>query len=135
MKYKFLKHTADVKFRAYGATLNEMFENSAAAMFKSMYPGRVEEKIKMNFSVRGKDLESLLYGFLEKLIVLLDSKGFFVSRVKVRIDKKNLKLVGEAFGDKASDYDVAMDVKAVTYSEMFVKQIGGKWVCQVVLDV
>ena len=35
MKYKFLEHTADIMFEAYGKTLNELFENSALAIFES----------------------------------------------------------------------------------------------------
>ena len=66
MKYKFLKHTADVKFRAYGKTLNECFENSALAMFDSMYPEKIKSVKSKNIRVKGKDLESLLYNFLEK---------------------------------------------------------------------
>ena len=42
MKYRFLSHTADVKFKAYGKTLNESFENSALAMFNVMYTGKIK---------------------------------------------------------------------------------------------
>ena len=32
MKHKFLPHTADVKFRAYGKSLEEAFSNAALAL-------------------------------------------------------------------------------------------------------
>ena len=53
VKFKFLKHTADVKFRAYGKNLNELFENSSLAMFKAMYDGRVKSKKRKKIKVRG----------------------------------------------------------------------------------
>lgn len=137
MKYKFLEHTADVKFQAFGKTLGEAFENSALAMFTTMYDGKVGGKIKKKIKASGKDLESLLYNFLEELIVLFDAEGFFLSSIKVKIDDKGKmkKIEAEAIGDKAENYEMKIDVKAVTYHEMFVKKQKGKFICQVVLDV
>ncbi len=141
MKYKFLKHTADIKFQAFGKTLEKSFENSALAMSNSMYEQKVKSKLKKKINVSGKNLESLLYNFLEELLFLLDSKGFFVSKIKVKIrenknkEKNQTELSAEVFGDDAKNYKIGLDVKAVTYNEMFVKKINGLWVCQVVIDV
>ena len=135
MKYKFLQHTADVKFRAYGKTLNKLFESSAIAMFKTMFNGNVKSLKKKVIKASGKDLESLLYNFLEELLVLLDSQGFFISKIRVKIDEKKLSLKALVFGDNAENYETGNAVKAVTYNEMFVKKIKNKWVCQVVLDI
>lgn len=135
MKYKFLSHTADIKFRAYGNTLNKAFENSAIAMFKVMYTESIKLKIKKKINSNGKDLESLLYNFLEKLLILLDSENLFLSKVKVNINVKKLELAAEVYGDKSENYQIGLDVKAITYNDMFVKKINGKWVCQVVVDV
>ena|SRR3989344_3643499 len=135
MKYKFLKHTADVKYKSYGKTLNECFENSAVAMFKSMYPKKIKGELKKEIKVGGKNLESLMYSFLEELIILLDSEDFFLSDIKVKIDEKNLTLKAIVSGDYAKNYDISLQVKAVTYNEMSIRKINGNWVCQVVLDV
>lgn len=135
MKYKFLPHTADIKFRAYGATLNNAFENAGLAMFSAMYKGKIGKSEKKIIKASGKDLESLLYNFLEQLIILLDSKNFFVSNIKVKVNQKAMKLVAEVYGDDAGKYSIGLDVKAVTYNDMFVKKVAGKWVCQVVVDV
>ena len=35
-KYKFLEHTADIKFQAFGKSLEEVFSNCAYAMFNSI---------------------------------------------------------------------------------------------------
>ena len=136
MKYKFLTHTADVKFRAFGKNIEEMFANSALAMFSSMYEGKVKENRTSKIKAKGKDFESLLYNFLEELLVLFDSEQFFLSKVKsLKIDKKNFKLEAEVVGDDSSKYTVHIDVKAITYNDMFVKKQKNNWVCQVVLDV
>ena len=135
MKYKFLPHTADVKFKAYGKTLNESFENSALAMFNTMYSEKIKSSKQIKFSIKGKDFENLLYLFLEKLLILLDSKNFLVSKIKVKINMKNISMDVLLYGDNSGNYSLNTGIKSVTYNEMFVKKINGKWVCQVVLDV
>jgi SHS2 domain-containing protein len=135
MDYKFLKHTADVKFRAYGSTLDKCFENSALAMFNLMYKDKVKSEKKLNLTVKGKDIENLLYNFLEILLIMLDSKNFLVSKLNVKINLKKMSLKAVVYGDKSFNYQLDLGIKAVTYNEMFVKKSENKWTCQVVLDV
>ena len=135
-KFKFLEHTADIKFQAFGKSVEEMFENSALAIFNAMYNGKIKEKKIVKIKARGKDFESLLYNFLEELLILFDGEGFFLAKVEnLKIDKKNFKLKAEVIGDDASNYKINIDVKAITYHEMFVKKKASMWVCQVVVDV
>ena len=135
MKYKFLKHTADIKFRVYGSSLNKLFENSALAMKHAVYSGKINTKIKKSFIVKGKDLEALLYNFLEELLILFDSDDFIASKINVKIDKTKLLLNCEVIGDKIKNYDIGLTIKAVTYNSMYVKKSKTGFEAQVVLDV
>ena len=136
MKFKFLEHTADIKFQAFGDTIEEVFENSALAMFNTMHDGKIKSKKSFKIKVKGKDFESLLYNFLEELLFLFDSKCFFLAKVeKIEIDGKKFKLEAKVFGDDAKNYEIHLDIKAITYNEMFVQKVKNKWVAQVVLDV
>jgi len=136
MKFKFLEHTADIKFQASGDSIEEAFSNSALAMFNSMSDEKVKEKKSFKINVKGKDFESLLYNFLEELLFLFDSENFFVGKVKsINIDKENFNLNAEVAGDNAENYEIHIDIKAITYNDMFVKKKGNKWIVQVVLDV
>ena len=138
-KFKFFDHMADIKFQAYGKTINEVFENSALAM--SFYLSG-EEKIASKkgkiINVQGQDYESLLYNFLDELIYLLDAESFVISKVEVQIMGFNLK--AELYGDDAKKYKLD-HIKAATYAEMHIKKIKNKsgkdenWEAQVVLDV
>src|SRR3989338_8528762 len=95
-KFKFLEHTADRKFQAFGKTLEEVFENSALALFNIIYDKKISENKKFKISVKGKDLESLMYNFLEEFLVLIDSKNFLPSKIiNFRFDQKNLKIKAE----------------------------------------
>ena len=132
-KFRFLDHTADVEFEAFGKSMDEVFENSAYALFNAMYKGKVEKKIKKDIKVEGGNKEALLYDFLEELIYLLETQNFFLSEIKVKI--KDMALTAEVWGDKASNYEISLQVKAITYHDMLVEESKGKWITQVVVDV
>ena len=83
-KFKFLEHVSDIYVAAYGKNLEEAFENVALAMFESMTNlSSVEQKIKFEVNVEGEDEESLLYNWLEKLLVKFEVDNFLFSRFKV----------------------------------------------------
>ncbi|MEK6945828.1 MAG: archease [Nanoarchaeota archaeon] len=136
MKYKFIPHTADIKFQAFGKNIEEAFSNSALAMLSEIFDKRVKENKRIKIKVKGQDYESLLYNFLEEFLFLLDSKRFLASKIKkIKIDKKKFKLEAELVGDDAKHYGFTNTVKAITYNDMFVKNNSKKWIVQVVLDV
>ncbi len=140
MKYKFLKHTADAKFQAYGKTLEEAFSNAAVAMFEVITKtGKIEKKLTKKIEVKAKDKEALLYKWLEELLFLLDTKFFMLNSIrnmKITRNKENYILKAEAIGDTFKEkYKLHGAVKAVTYEEMFIKEEKGKAIVQVVLDI
>lgn len=134
-KFIFLEHTADVKFQAFGKDIEEAFSNSALALREVMTEkSKIKGKIKKKIIVKGKDKEKLLYNFLEEFLILFDSEGFVLSKIK-KIKIKDEKLEAEVIGDNAKNYKFSNSVKAITYNQMFVKQEKGKWIVQVVIDV
>jgi SHS2 domain-containing protein len=135
LKFKFLEHTADIKFQAFGKNLEEVFENSAFALKdvicgKKKIKGTKEKIIK----IKGRDFESLMYKFLEEILYLLDSSNFLISKIK-EIKIKDFTLKAILLGDNSKNYWFTNSVKAITYNEMFIKKRGSKWISQVVLDV
>ena len=134
--YIYLEHTADVKFQAFGGTLEQAFTNSAQALTNLLYKGKVNSKQEYHIHAEGGDLESILYSFLEDFIFLLDSKNFLLSQVKhITINADRTCLQADVTGDNAADYQLELGIKAVTYHDMFVKQEQGRWITQVVLDI
>lgn len=140
MKFRFFPHTADARFRAYGKTLEEAFSNAALATFSLIVKtSSVNKKVSKNISIEAPDLESLLYRFLEKILYFLDVDFFLLSDVKhIKISEKDDKffLSAELVGDKFNEgYEQLGSVKAVTYNQMFVRNVRGKFIAQVVLDL
>jgi len=81
-KYRILPHTADGKFQAYGATLEEAFGNAALAMSSLMWDwSKVEPRVRHFVHVRGIDREQLLVKFLGETIYLFETKQFLLAKV------------------------------------------------------
>lgn len=137
MSYKFLMHTADVKFQASGKTLEDVFIFSADAL-KETISGKTKIKnlMKKKIEIKSEDLSGLLYKFLEEFLFLLDAESFLFSKIEnIKIDEKKFKLSAIIVGDNVRGYKITNDVKAVTYNQMFVKKEKNLWKTQVVLDV
>ena len=135
-KFEFLEHTADIKFRAFGKTLEEVFENSALAIFNILYDKNVKGKKSYKITAKGNDFESLLYNFLEEFLILFDSKNFLPSKIKnLKLNEKDFRIEAEVSGDDAKNYKIGVHIKAITYNEMFVKKNKDKYTAQVVVDV
>ena len=138
-KFRFLDHTADAKFQAYGSTLEEAFANAALAVASLMWdPAEVEPKLDHIVDVQGRDLEQLLVRFLGEIIYVLETRGFLLAAVPaLAIDKENgsLRLKAVFKGDsQTARHVLSGHVKAVTYNEMRI-DLGCPVTVQVVVDV
>jgi len=138
-KFKFLEHTADAKFQAFGKTMEEAFSNAALAMFSIITDiKKIKKALKNEIKAEGSDLKSLLYNFLEELLFLIDTENFLLSSIKeisIKEINKKFKLNAVAVGDKANNYETHGDIKAVTYNEMRIEENKDKVMVQVVLDL
>lgn len=130
-----MEHTADVKFRAEGSTVEEMYSSAADALNETIRGDiKILEQEGKSFEVDGPDQEVLLYNFLEEFLFLLDAKEFLVASIK-SIDVGENKIKCTVAGDAAGNYVFTNDVKAITYNGMVIGEGHGKFFCEVVLDV
>jgi SHS2 domain-containing protein len=138
MTFEFLEHTADIKFRARGSTLNGAFAEAAHAFSYYVSRGKkIQMKKKKKFSLEAIDYGNLLYNFLDELIYLIDAEHFIVGKATVKIDETSspMKLTAVLEGDDTSHYSDLDSVKAATYAEMSIREIADEWEVQAVLDV
>ena len=138
-RYEILPHPADGKFRAYGRTLAEAFENAALATASLMWDWTtVQPRIAVSVRVSGQDREQLLVKFLNELVYLFETRDFVLAAAEdVRIATRDGAWTLEAVfrgDDLAAGYEVYGLVKAATYNEMEIAENGG-FVLQVVVDM
>jgi len=140
-KYEYLYHIADAKFKAYGGSLEEAFENAASAMFNIMINtlglGTGESR---DIEVESNDIKGLLVEWLSELLYLFEVDEIIFSEFKIiSIEKTNdgFSLKGKASGESIdlSRHNFDTQVKAVTFHDLEVKsdQTGRFWV-QLVVD-
>jgi SHS2 domain-containing protein len=125
--YRFLDHMTDAIIEAYGSTLEEAFENAAKALCDTMIDlktVRAEREIK--FSAKGNDLYSLLFDWLDKVMLLLVADRIAMSQFSVKIKHHNNEylLEGITRGEplELDRHHYKVEIKAVTYHEMEIRQ-------------
>lgn len=137
-RFKFIDiTTADVAFEAYGNNLNELFANSALAMFEVMINTKqVEHKIAKKIEAKGEDLQSLMFDWLNKLLLLVDSENLAFSKFEVKVDNKNFKLEATCMGEEINrkKHETRTAVKAATMHKLSIEK-NKVWKARVILDI
>ncbi len=139
--YRFLDHMTDAVIEAYGETLEEAFENAAKGLNDTMVDLKTVRPNKdIKITAQGHDLYSLLFDWLDKIMLLLVADGIVMSEFSVKIRHNNndgYSLTGIAKGEKL-DLDrhrYKVEIKAVTYHEMEIRQDNGKITARFLLDL
>jgi SHS2 domain-containing protein len=123
-RFEFLEHTADLYIAAYGSSLEEAFENAAAAMFEGMTElDKIKPQIEDTVEVEGHDKQALLYNWLEALLLKFETEHNLYSRFKIahiRETSTGLKLKARIKGEQfdSNRHLSKVGVKAVTYHQM-----------------
>jgi len=129
--FRFLEHTADIMFEAYGKGYPEALENAAHAMFSVFGTAGAQEKAV--FTVTAHNIEELTVQALADLLAYMDTHETVFSKMKVlKFDAAKNHLELEAYGEKKRPRDA---VKAVTYHEMAVTHDSKGWAIRIILDV
>lgn len=139
-KIEFFDVTADVGYLAYGKDLNEGFENSALAMFEVMTDTReISNKIEEKINIESEDLVSLLYDWLEELLIKSEVELKLYNSFKVKIIKSTTgyKLDANICGEEINlkKHKITAEVKAVTFHMMDIEVTENHVKCRVILDL
>jgi len=140
-KYEILDHPADLKIRAFGKDLPEVFVNMALAIASEFRSSRRAERVPAfakgaaeEIGIESDDLASLLVDWLSEILYRGEINK------KVYNDFEINEFSEEPFKIKAKIRGVAVeskniDIKAVTYHELEIKKISDYWEAIVVFDI
>lgn len=140
-KFEFLEHTADIYIASYGRDFKETLENAAIALFEVMTEtDNISPVLMRNVEAEGHDEKSLLYDWLEKLIILFETEGLLFSKFEIyKLEEKGGKysLKAKAFGEpfNPSKHIQKVGVKAITYHTMKIERKDDSIVLKFLLDV
>lgn len=137
MGFEIREHTADVAIEAVADDLDGLFaamgDGMAACMIDAV-PDDAGERFEL--AVEARDLEALLFDYLDELIYQRDVRDVMPVDNAVRIEPREdgYTLEGSARGVPLAGL-AAREVKAVTYADMVIEETDAGWRGYVVLDV
>ena len=136
--FEYLEHTADVMFRAYGKTAEEMLSNAASALSRAMVdPASIIAQERWTVELEGDDLEDLAYQWLSEIIFLSETESAVFSTFSLQLKQdEKMRLYGKIGGERIDlgRHAFENEVKAVTRHKFDIKK-NQIWCIQVVLDV
>lgn len=143
--FEMVPHTADMKIRAFGNTMEELFRHALQGMFQSIRPqaqgcqeheGRlfcVSLPAKHGIHVQSPDREALLVDFLSYALYLSDVHNEAYLDVDIhKLTSTSIKAIVK--GVKITGFEV-VEIKAVTYNDLKVEYSDGLWQAEVVFDI
>jgi len=141
---------SDISFEGYGKDLNTLFSSCALALSSITCDINMVPKIKcVKFEMFGKP-EILLYDFLSKILLLIDTKEMFFSDFTLKIEEKNYpsqnniqnnileneyKLFCECFGSNINKKASKVHIKAITLHNLKITLTNSRYIAQVCVDV
>ena len=126
MSYRTLEHTTDAIIEVTADNLENAFEIAGISVIETILDiSKVEEIGTRNLEVRGRDLNYLLYNWLEEMIILTITEGFVGKRIILKISKNedyviNAEIFGEDIDLKKHEFKV--EIKSPTFHEMRIEQ-------------
>ena len=126
MSYKVLDHATDAFIEVTASSLTEAFKVAGDSVVDTILDNsKIEEKEERNIVVMGKDLNYLLYNWLEDLIYLIITEGFAIKKLDIILEKNeeytiSAQIYGEDIDIKKHGFKV--EIKSPTFHEMEIKQ-------------
>jgi SHS2 domain-containing protein len=86
--------------------------------------------------VEAEALDELMVNWLDEFLYLHDTEGLVFKRFQVEPIQQN-RLEAMAWGEvlDPARHEIKAGIKAVTYHQLYVKEIDGGWETQVIFDV
>ena len=132
-RFEEVEHTADIAIRVWGKTLGELFAHAAYGMACQLTDvDDVDLTTEVEIDLQADDVEMLLVDWLSELLYLGEREdAVFVDFDISRATPRALRAV--ARGGHIREHEA--HVKAVTFSQLDVKWVGGRYETIIVFDV
>lgn len=123
-KFQILEHPSDIGIEVRSSTLKEAFSGAATGLMSIILDlSSVESKIEKKINIKAEDIEQLLVKWLSEILYLFDGQEFVCKEFNIHEITRNYLnavVIGEKFSEKK--HITKLDVKAVTYHQIMVKE-------------
>ena len=139
MSFSTFGTAGDAGIRAEAAGLGQLLAELALGFAELSSPERAQPRETRRLTIAAREPGELAVRFLNELVFLADSEGFLPAEAAAEVSgtagalelTASVKGETEAFGRRAR----GLLVKAATYHGLKVKESGGRWTAEVVLDI
>ncbi|MDG7000493.1 MAG: archease [Nitrososphaerota archaeon] len=130
----------DLEVEARGKDLGDAFENAAMAIEDTMVDiASIHEGITKSVTIEERDVEALLYSWIEYLIIMQEVEGLLFSKFACKVTKTDsgFKLEAKASGEKfdPKKHEQKTAIKAPTYHAMSVTDEPGGTILKFLVDL
>ena len=134
--FEILEHPADIGFRAFGDTLEELFANAAIAMLSiAGDPESADPREEYRISVESGDRDGLMVDWLNEVLYWYDGKLIAMRAFRVQLTDNRVDAVVRGEPRDPERHRARLIVKAVTYHQLKIEQRDGTWIAEVYLDI
>ncbi|MEO0136886.1 MAG: archease [candidate division WOR-3 bacterium] len=136
MPYRYLDHTADLGIEVEAPSIEELFIDTAKAIFETQIDGAILENKELTFEISSVSLEELLIEWCRELIYNFSVNGFIPAVYKVEI-KPDYKLKAFLKGDifTPGRHRIKLEVKNATYHNLFIQRKDNLYHARIIFDV
>jgi SHS2 domain-containing protein len=142
MRFKFVDHTADIEFIAYGRTEAALFTNALTALFETVADTKALRKaktktVRLKIDEKAEKLDELLWYTMQYALSYAESKGVFGYDVASMVVKEKdgvFSCRAEVHAKHKRDEYSRLAAKGIARYEMDVKK-GKVMEARVVIDV
>lgn len=137
MFYQPISHTADIGYKVWGKTLEELFSNAARALTDNLVEISDTAADKTLFvQLTAESKEELLVKWLEEILFHFETENLIgLSFTVSKVDLKDFRATIHGIDWDPAKQPLKTQIKAVTFHEMEIKEKDGKFEVQVILDV
>jgi SHS2 domain-containing protein len=135
-KYETFEHTADIGLRIYGSNLKELFTNAAIGLFSLIADcKKVKPTKEIKINLKEENREELFISWLNELIFQFSAHGFLPRDFQIK-DISDNSISANIKGEKVDStrHKILTEIKAATYHELKIENIGNRLKAQVILD-
>ena len=136
--YEITEHTADLGILATGETFEELLASAGEGLFTVIAPGfsfHGSGGSEIRFSVQADSAETLLHEWLDPLTVQAHLAGTELTKFEIQLQGYNLSATARAQAFDPAVHETGVEVKAVTWHDLYVRQTKQGYEGYVLLDI